>query len=398
LSYLSTILADTPAGVWRLAEAAGATVAVDDSGNARPGGYIGSPVLGASGPLSEASTAMVADGVDDLMDVPDNAAFDGVGDFSIEIWFKTSGLSDANGKLFWKRLGGNGYALHLTASNGFLTFECETGAVNNQLNTAVTNWQDGNWHHVVATRSGANGSIYVDGSLVAGPTALTSNSLANAAVLRIGSNDTVTRRIVGSLFGAAYYGAALTLTQVAAHYAARLTLSNAYTALLASPAAAFVVLVEAQPMEPLRVWTAAGGLANTYYASFSSQIATTITPGGLYRRLDSVKQNATALVSRASAALVDANLGSYFYDTATSRIYVSTTTGVTPETFALVGAWFTLFFSTTSVSFSDQPWYAPIVNGALPTVRRRLRSALPAVRLAAQESDLQAGRRGPPSL
>jgi hypothetical protein len=147
----------------------------------------------------------------------------------------------------------------------------------------------------------------------------------------------------------------------------------AYDALLASDAPAFVVLADVQFMEPLTVWTAAGGgLTNTYYVSFSTQIATTIVPGGIYRRLDEVRQNATSLTARASSALVDANLGSYFHDTATNRLYVSTTSGAHPETWALVGAWCTLFFSTRAVSFSDQPLYLPILTGAVPTFQQEL--------------------------
>src|SRR6185436_16587462 len=47
----------------------------------------------------------------------------------------------------------------------------------------------------------------------------------------------------------------------------------AYDALLASATPDFVVLAEAQPMEMLGGWTAAGGgLTNTYYCTFLSQI------------------------------------------------------------------------------------------------------------------------------
>jgi hypothetical protein len=153
--------------------------------------------------------------------------------------------------------------------------------------------------------------------------------------------------------------------------------SPAYWDLLASAAPTFVVLVEPQPMEPLQAWTAAGGgLTNTWYASFETQVATAVLAGGLYRRLDFVRQNATTLTARTSAALVNANLGSYFHDTATSRIYVSTTSGASPELVALVGAWFTLFFATRSVSFADQPLYAPLVTGTLPTVSAEMPDAL----------------------
>lgn len=145
-------------------------------------------------------------------------------------------------------------------------------------------------------------------------------------------------------------------------------MTAAYDALLASSTPDVVVLVEIQPMEVLNAWTAAGGgLTNTYYCTFNSQIQTSVVAGGLYRRLDSVRQNATSLTSRASAALVDANLGSYFHDTATNRLYVSTTSGASPDTFALLGAWFTIFVATTTVSLSGQPLYSPLVAGTLPT-------------------------------
>ena len=156
--------------------------------------------------------------------------------------------------------------------------------------------------------------------------------------------------------------------------------SAAYTALLGEAVPEFVVLAEVQPMEPLQSWTAAGGgLTNTFYCSFVSHLlasAPTVLVGGLYRRLDFVRQDATTYTARASAALVDANLGSYFLDTATNRLYVSTTTGVTPDTFALVGAWFTLFFSSTSVSFSDQPLYSPLLTGSFPTISAEMPDTL----------------------
>lgn len=141
----------------------------------------------------------------------------------------------------------------------------------------------------------------------------------------------------------------------------------AYDAFIASHTQAAVVLAEVQPMERLGAWTAAGGgLTNTWYAAYSTQALTAFVSGGIYRRLDAVKQNATALTSRASAALVDANPGSYFHELASNRIYVHTTGSVHPDTVALVGAWFTLFFSTVAVSFSDQPGYWPILTDPLP--------------------------------
>lgn len=362
MSYRSTVLADAAAGFWPLADVS-LTVASDLAGTLH-GTYTGSPVR-TTGPFSTEAIATLFDGVDDLVDVPDSALVDATGDFSIECWFKTGTLADANVKLFWKRLAGNGYALHVTTATGLLTFECETGAVNSQLNTTVTSYADGLWHHVVCTRAGANGSIYVDGVLKAGPTAMTAASLANTAVLRIGSNDTVTRRFVGTIFGPAFYNVALTATQIAVHYAARLL--GAYTDLIASTAPTFVVLAEVQPMEVLGAWTALGGATpNVYSCAFALQVQTDVVAGGLGRELSSVRQNDVPLTLRTSIALVNSNLGSYYHSGAT--LYVSTTTGVSPDTFALLGAWFTLRFSTASIHFTDQPAYLPLLTGEFPTL------------------------------
>jgi hypothetical protein len=364
MSYRATVLADAPVCYLRLGERSG-TIAADASGNGRVGTYTGGVTLGAGSPFTrDTDPAVSLDGVDDFIDVADDSALDGAGDFSLEIWFKASSLPDVNGRLFYKRSGGNGYGLHITTATGLLTFECETGGVNNQLNTSVTNYLDGQWHHVVATRSGANGSIYVDGALVAGPTALTSANLANTIVLRIGSNDTVTRRFQGVLDEAAVYGSALSAARVAAHSAARLLFD--YATFVASQAPEVVVLVEPQPMEVLGSWTLDDAPSGTHYCTFASQIATNLIPGGLYRRLDVVRHNDVELTAQTSVANVRANAASYYLDTSTNRLYVHLTGGVSPNTVALVGAWFTLFFSMTRIDFSDQPLYHPRVAGELP--------------------------------
>jgi hypothetical protein len=96
---------------------------------------------------------------------------------------------------------------------------------------------------------------------------------------------------------------------------------------------------------------------------------TAVVMGGIYRRLDSVKENGTAYMSRASIALVHANLGSYFHETATDTLYVSTTTGTTPNAFAFIGAWFTIFLATKDPLFTDQPLYEPRLTGMLPQLK-----------------------------
>lgn len=147
-------------------------------------------------------------------------------------------------------------------------------------------------------------------------------------------------------------------------------MSAAFDAFLACQNPAPVILAEIQPAQALGPWTKVGGLTSTYSCPFSQYVQTDVVAGGLYRRLDQVRQDATLLTSRASSALVDANLGSCFYDVANSLIYVSMTDGNSPETWAFVGAWFTIFFASTSVRFSDQPLYEPRVVEGLPTLEQ----------------------------
>jgi hypothetical protein len=153
-------------------------------------------------------------------------------------------------------------------------------------------------------------------------------------------------------------------------------MTTAYDALLASASPEFVVLVEAQAMEPLGVWTKEGAFVNVYSCALAPFIATAVVPGGLYRRLDSVREDSTALTSRASAALVDANLGSYYYDAAAAKLYVATSTGSSPEVFAVLGAWFTVLLSTSTISFSDQPLYTPLLTGELPALESEMPDAM----------------------
>ena len=145
-------------------------------------------------------------------------------------------------------------------------------------------------------------------------------------------------------------------------------MSAAFDALLACMNPTFVVLAEIQPAQALGPWTKVGGLTKTYSTPWSQYAATDVVTGGIYRRLDQVRQDATNLTSQTSSANVDANAGSYFFDSANSVIYVSMTDSASPETWAFVGAWFTIFSASQSVSFSDQPLYEPRLAESLPTL------------------------------
>ena len=94
------------------------------------------------------------DGSDDYVSVPDNAALD-VGDvFSYELWVKRGALQSATQRLIHK--GGGVAALGFGLNNKIVLLPGGSGAATTASSTtAIT---DQTWHHVVATKSGADGA------------------------------------------------------------------------------------------------------------------------------------------------------------------------------------------------------------------------------------------------
>lgn len=130
-----------------------------------------------------------------------------------------------------------------------------------------------------------------------------------------------------------------------------------------------VVLAELQPAERLEGWTAlGGGTPNTYSIAWASLIDSATIPGGVYRRLDEVRVNGVSLVARASIGAVDGNLGSYYFNEATSTLYVSTPTGADPDLSAAVAAFFSLFVATRPMDFVGAHLWEPRLTGSLPAV------------------------------
>jgi hypothetical protein len=129
------------------------------------------------------------------------------------------------------------------------------------------------------------------------------------------------------------------------------------------------VLCELQPAEVLTGWAAVGGATpNVYSIAWAAVIDTSRIPGGVYRRFDAVQINGTTLTARASVALVNANLGSSYFDEAASLLYVSTATGTDPDLWAAVAAFFSLFVATSPKDFVAGQLWEPRLTGQLPTV------------------------------
>jgi hypothetical protein len=123
-------------------------------------------------------------------------------------------------------------------------------------------------------------------------------------------------------------------------------MAGTFAGWLAWPDREVTTVVKVRPNLVLVGWTAAGGgLTNTYTVALARRIFTDLMAGGLYRRCVGVTQNGTALTSRASAALVDANASSWYWDEAAELLYVRTSTSADPDTFTVVHAQVEFYFS-----------------------------------------------------
>lgn len=212
--YRDAVLADSPVGYWRLAETSGA--AVDATGNAAGGSYVGGVTRGVPGALAgDANLAARFDGTDDYVSVPDNNALDRGDVLSYELWVKRGALQGVSQRLLHKGAG--------TASVGFglnnkvVLLPGGSGAATTATSTiAIT---DQTWHHLVATKNGAEVRIYVDGVDRTAP-GTNSTFTSNATALNIGRASTGSAYSSADIDEVAVYPTALTPARVAAHYQA----------------------------------------------------------------------------------------------------------------------------------------------------------------------------------
>ena len=226
--YGSKVYADTPALYWRLGEATG-TTAVDSLTGSNPGTYSGSVTKPARDALSNTrNTAASFGGTDGA--VTSNTVFTNPQVYSLELWFNTT--TTTGGKLIGfgdgLRADGTSYShdRHIYMQNdGKLRYGIYEGGL---ARTTVTPnaYNDGAWHHVVATQSSDGMIVYVDGTRVASAGWTTPEIFDGR--WKVGG-DTIgtawpsvptTTHITAYIDEVAVYSTALTETQVKLHYAA----------------------------------------------------------------------------------------------------------------------------------------------------------------------------------
>ncbi|MDN3444170.1 PKD domain-containing protein [Microbacterium sp. APC 3901] len=162
-AYGSTVVKSDPTLYWRLAETTG-TVVQDASGAGQRGTYVGANTKGQAGALQGVADSSVTFSGGQAIS---RTAFVNPVVYSTEAWFKTT--STSGGKIigFGNSATGNSssYDRHVyMTSAGQLVFGATNGG---QVRlTSSDAYNNGQWHHVVATQGSSGMRLYVDGALV----------------------------------------------------------------------------------------------------------------------------------------------------------------------------------------------------------------------------------------
>lgn len=225
-SYASGVLADSPTSYWRLNDTSGATTAVDWAGAQDL--TLGTGVsLGAVGAVNgDAGTAATFSGTTTGI-AGTTTAVAGPSTFSVEAWFKTT--STTGGKIvgFGDSASGvsSSYDRHVYMTNtGQVVFGVYPGAVRTVSSSSAYN--DGQWHHVVASLGDAGMQLYVDGRRV-GQRTDTTTAQAYSGYWRVGGDNLsgwtsapTSQYLAGSIDEVAVYPTVLSADRIRAHYTA----------------------------------------------------------------------------------------------------------------------------------------------------------------------------------
>jgi subtilisin len=212
IGTIGQLLADQPAGLWRLGESAGSSSAIDASGHGISGAYSGGVALGQPGAVSGDSAATFSGG--SAVTVPAATGLDLRSAFSVEAWVKP-GVAGQNGGILEKTVGG-------TLNTQYLLF-LEGGLAKFRINSAGTLVTVsgpapamGSWTHLIGTFDGAALRLYVNGALVgSAPANAASGGSGVTFVGRLGSNAYY---LNGALDEVAVYPTALSASRARAHY------------------------------------------------------------------------------------------------------------------------------------------------------------------------------------
>ncbi|MYR92481.1 MULTISPECIES: LamG-like jellyroll fold domain-containing protein [unclassified Streptomyces] len=229
--YQERVLADGANLYWRYDEPGGA-FAADASGGLDGGVYVNAPTYRSTPSAVAGSAALSLNGSDEYVYSDRLHRYTSPTPYSIETWFRTTSTSGGRIVGFGNNIGtAQGHTssvsdklLHLT-NNGRLAFGVQAGSTNSRPTlTSSGSFNDGRWHHAVATQGPGGMALYVDGVRVASNT--TAGNRSYNGYWRVGGdamnnawpNRPSSPYFAGQVDETAIYPTALTAAQVAAHH------------------------------------------------------------------------------------------------------------------------------------------------------------------------------------
>jgi Concanavalin A-like lectin/glucanases superfamily/Bacterial Ig-like domain/Calcineurin-like phosphoesterase len=242
-SYREEVMADNPAGYWRLGEASG-TVVTDETANDTRGVYKNGVVLGAPGALAtDPNTSANFDGGNDLADFadPPSGALDfGTDDFTAEAWIKTSTNNETS--VMGKRVTAGPFWTVTVTDDSNHVGQLRAN-VRDTLNGTVTRQaystrrvDDGQWHHVVVRFDRDNAiSFYIDAVSAGSGGGPMPADLSNTANFQIGKAQDH-QYLRGQIDDVAVYRSLLPASRIGAHFNASTIDDTAPNVTLTSPA------------------------------------------------------------------------------------------------------------------------------------------------------------------
>jgi hypothetical protein len=127
-------------------------------------------IYGAGWVTGHSGTGLSLDGVNDYVEIADDASLDVTGDLSIEFWMKCNGIEEASQMLVSKRAGSDWtvpYQMWLDNRSAQGMSMAIRFALGSGAGASIVDANDavgvGQWAHVLATVSGTTMRIYVDG-------------------------------------------------------------------------------------------------------------------------------------------------------------------------------------------------------------------------------------------
>jgi len=213
--YRAAVVGDGPAGYWRLGEGSG-TVASDAMGGST-GAYRNGVTLGAASLTSDAADGAAGfDGVNDSVAVPSTTSLSASAAVTVEAWVRPSALPGA-GSFASVVTKAESFALQFNGPQ--LEFTTMRNGTRRRVQAPAGTIVAGQRYHVVGTYDGTTQRLFVNGVLVASGNF--SGALAvNGNPVVIGSWDTGSEFLSGTIDDAAVYRKALSSRQVASHFSA----------------------------------------------------------------------------------------------------------------------------------------------------------------------------------